>query len=104
MIRKKYSKREIAIGILFTLFIISIFTFYIWHQMESIRLGIETAELEQQLETLKEEVKQLKAKKAELLSLERVERLAREELDLSRPEREQIIYEDENQSLQEEIR
>lgn len=96
MIRKKYSRREIILGIFSTLFIISIFTFYIWHQMESVRLGYETGKLEQEVESLREEVKQLEAKKSSLLALERVERIARDELKLTGPKKDQIIYEESN--------
>lgn len=96
MIRKKYSRREIILGIFSTLFIISVFTFYIWHQMESVRLGYETGKLEQEVESLREEVKQLEAKKSSLLALERVERIARDELKLTEPKKEQIIYEESN--------
>ena len=96
MIRKKYSRKEIALGIFSTIFIISIFTFYIWHQMESVRLGYETGEIEAKLEALQEEVKQLKAKKSSLLSLERVEKIAKEKLELDEPKKGQIIYEESN--------
>lgn len=94
MIRKKYTKREITIGLFGTVFAILVFTFYIWHQMESVRLGYEVQRLEQKLDSLREEVKHLEATKSSLLSLERVEKIAREELKLTEPKREQLIYEE----------
>jgi len=97
MIRKKFGKREVSLGILFAIVIISILTFYIWHQMESIRIGYKTRELEEKLSALREEVKVLQAKKSYLLSLRRVEKIATEELKLTPPKEKQFIYEDFNQ-------
>jgi cell division protein FtsL len=69
-------------------------TFYIWYQSESIRLGYKIHELEMNVEELKEEIKKLEAKKESLLSLERIDRIAREQLNLQEPRPEQIIFED----------
>ena len=97
MIRKKYSKKEIGLGLFCAIFIITVFTFYIWHQMESVRLGYKTGQLEQEILSLKEKKEQLEAIKSSLLSLERVERIAREKLDLGEPEKGQIIFEENRQ-------
>lgn len=94
MVRKKFKKKEILLGFLFTLFVISILTFYIWHQMESIRIGYETGELEKRINTLKKEIEILEAKKSHLLSLEKVEKIAKEKLKLVEPKKEQIIYDE----------
>ncbi len=91
MIRKKITKNEILIGIVSTLFIISLLTFYIWHQAETIRLGYKTGELEEDISNLKQEIEQLEAEKAFLLSLERVEKIARKKLKLKPPEEQQIF-------------
>lgn len=47
MVRKKFSKKEIAIGIACTLFVLLVLSFYVWHQTESVSLGYDTAEMEQ---------------------------------------------------------
>jgi len=94
MIRKKISKKLIILGIVGALSAIFILTFYIWHQMESIRIGYEIGELEERLETLEEEVKRLQTKKSALLSLERVEKIAKKELKLAPAKKDQLIYED----------
>ena len=99
MVRKKFSKKHIAIGIFFTLIVIFILNFYIWHQVESVRLGYKTGELEIRLLDLRKEVEKLEAKKASLLALERVEKIAREELKMIPPKEEQIVYEDSTQNL-----
>ena len=91
MIRKKITKREILIGIVSTLVIIALLTFYIWHQAETIRLGYKTQELEEDIANLKKEIGQLEAEKASLLSLERVERIARKKLKMTPPEERQIL-------------
>jgi cell division protein FtsL len=92
MVSKKFTKKQIAIGILCMLFVISLLTFYIWHQAESIRLGYQTRELEDDIATIKKDIKQLEAKKASLLSLERVEKIATRTLKMRPPEDKQIIY------------
>ncbi len=94
MIRKKISKKLILLGIAGGIFAILVLTFYIWHQMESIRIGYEIGTLEERLTDLKEEVKRLQARKSALLSLERVEKIARKELKLVTPKKEQLVYED----------
>jgi len=94
MIRKKISKRLIIFGIAGGIFAIFILTFYIWHQMESIRIGYEIGKLEERVADLEEEVKSLQVRKSSLLSLERVEKIAKKELKLVTPNKEQLIYED----------
>lgn len=94
MIRKKITKKEILIGIMSTLFIIALLTFYIWHQAETIRLGYKTRELEDDISSLRKEIGQLEAAKASLLSLERVENIARKKLKMKPPEEQQILQDD----------
>jgi cell division protein FtsL len=90
MIRKKITKKEILIGVVSILFIITLLTFYIWHQAETVRLGYKTQELEADISNLKKEIEQLEAEKASLLSLERVERIAKSKLKMKPPEEHQI--------------
>ena len=73
-------------------FAISLLTFYIWHQAESIRLGYQTRELEEDVASIKKDIEQLEAEKASLLSLERVERIATQTLKMRPPEDKQIAY------------
>ena len=80
------------IGILCMVFVIALLTFYIWHQAESIRLGYQTRELEEDISNLKKEIEQLEAEKASLLSLERVEKIARKKLKMKPPEEQQIFH------------
>jgi len=94
MVRKKYSKKEIILIVFSIIFIIFILTFYVWHQMESVRLGYEASELEEKVLKLEKEVEELESRKAFLLSLERVEKIARGDLKLVMPKDEQIYYEE----------
>ncbi len=94
MVRKKFSKKEIAIGISCTLITLLILSMYIWHQTESVSLGYDTAELELRVTQLEKEVEKLETKKSELLALERVENIARNQLALSDPKKEQLVYEE----------
>jgi len=94
MVRKKLSKKEITLGIACTLLALFILTFYVWHQTESVSLGYDTAELEQKVIQLQKEVEELETIRSSLLSLDRVERMAREKLKLSEPKEGQVVYED----------
>ena len=39
MIQKKFSRKEVVLGISLAVIVIFVLSFYIWHQVESIRLG-----------------------------------------------------------------
>lgn len=93
MVRKKYTWKQLVVGGGLIILFLGNLTFYIWYQSESIRLGYKIHELEMKVEQLKEEIKRLETKKESLLSLERVDRIAREELNLQDPKPEQIIFE-----------
>ncbi len=77
-----------------TIIVISILTFYIWHQMESIRIGYEIGTLEEKVLTLRRQVGELQTEKSFLLSLDRVEKIAKEELNLVEPKKEQLVYDE----------
>jgi len=77
-----------------TIIVIFILTFYIWHQMESIRIGYEIGKLEEKVLTLGRQVDELQTEKSYLLSLDRVEKIAKEELNLVEPKKEQLVYDE----------
>jgi len=77
-----------------TIIVISILTFYIWHQMESIRIGYEIGTLEEKVLTLGKQVDELQTEKSYLLSLDRVEKIAKKELNLVEPKKEQLVYDE----------
>jgi len=80
MVRQKFKARDIALSLLAAAVVGTILMFYIWHQVESIRLGYSILELESELNLLTEEISALEAQRASLLSPERVERIAMEKL------------------------
>lgn len=80
----------------FTVIVVFVLSFYIWHQMESVRIGYTINELNKKIKELSEEVEKLEAKRSQLLSLERVEKVAKEELNLAEPREDQIIRDDFN--------
>ena len=94
MVRKKFSRKEIAIGIACTLFALLVLSLYVWHQTESVSLGYDSAELEYRVIQLEKEVEELETVKSSLLTLDRVENIARNKLNLSEPEEGQIVYEE----------
>ena len=63
-------------------------TFYVWHFTENVRLGYEIAQGQQSAPAVGADIKKLRTKRAALLSLERVDRTARQALKLGdRPRR-----------------
>ncbi|HUU38637.1 MAG TPA: hypothetical protein VMW46_10615 [Candidatus Desulfaltia sp.] len=94
MVRRKFEKKEIAAAVGCILLAIATLTFYIWHQAAIIQLGYQTSLLEENIVRLGEDIKRLETERAALLALDRVDRIAREELRLVEPKPEQIIYED----------
>lgn len=94
MVRKKFTKKEILLIVFCTIFIISILTFYIWHQVEAVRLGYEINRLEEKVQKLQIEVEELEAEKSARLSLEEVERIAKEKLKMVETKESQKIYEE----------
>jgi len=93
MVRRKFGKKAILWGTLAGVLTVLLFTFYIWHLTENIRLGYEIVQGENRLRTMKEDIKKLQTKRAEYLALERVNRTARQALKLGDPREDQIIYE-----------
>jgi cell division protein FtsL len=93
MVRKKFNKKEIFLGIVCSLLVLFILSLYVWHQTESVSLGYDTAELEHKVVQLQKEVEKLETIKSSLLSLDRVEKMAKEKLELSEPRDDQIFYE-----------
>lgn len=94
MVKKKLAKIEILFIILSLISIFSCLTFYIWYQTELIRLGLENQKAQEIIKQLEEEIKGLEALRSSLLSPERVEKIAREYLQLKEPDSHQLIYEE----------
>ena len=94
MVRKKFTKKEILLIVFCTIFIVSILTFYIWHQVEAVRLGYEINRLEEKVQKLQIEVEELEAEKSDRLSLEEVEKIAKEKLKMVETKESQKIYEE----------
>jgi cell division protein FtsL len=91
MVRQKFKARGIALGVFTAAVVVLILMFYIWHQVESIRLGYRVLELESELETLEQEIDTLEARRAGLLAPDRVDKIAREELGYIQVRYDQIV-------------
>jgi len=94
MVHKKFTRRQVIFTAGTTLVVIFILSFYLWQIAETVSLGYEANNAENEKKAMEKEVLRLQAEKASLLSLERVERTARNELGLADPRDDQIIYED----------
>ena len=94
MVHKKFTRRHVIFTTGTTLVVIFILAFYLWQIAETVSLGYEANDAENEKKAMEKEVLRLQAEKGSLLSLERVERTARNELGLIDPRDDQIIYED----------
>jgi cell division protein FtsL len=94
MVRKPHPPRQVAAWASAALLVVAIFFFYLWPINEKHRLGLDSTTRESELKALRVEVERLETRKAALLALERVERIARTELGLADPRPEQIVVEE----------
>lgn len=94
MVRRKLNRKEIALWVVASLMTIMTLTFYLWHITENVRLGYDIGRGEVRKLELRDEIKRLETQKAAFRSLERVERIAREELGMTETREDQIIYKD----------
>lgn len=94
MVKKKLKKKTIIRAVLFAVVITLVLTFYIWRQAESVKMGYTIRDLEEKVVRLQKEVETLEAEKTSLLSLERVEKKAKQKLGLREPDEKQVVYED----------
>lgn len=94
MVRRRWNPREVALIGAFVIVILSFLTFYVWYQTESVRLGLEIGRAEARIQSLEKDIEALKLRRAALLDLGRVERIARASLGLTDPKDEDIIHED----------
>jgi cell division protein FtsL len=97
MIRKRMPRRRIALAVAVCAVGLLILVFYLQHLTETARMGLIQRDLENTLSRLREEVRTLEARKAALLSLARVEKVAREDLKMAEPAAGQIVYESPNE-------
>jgi cell division protein FtsL len=93
MVRKRFQKKEIAVTAGCVLLAIAALTFYVWHQAAIINLGYQSSQTQERIARLEEDIRRLETKKTELLALDKVDRIARDELGLSEPRPDQVIYE-----------
>ena len=94
MVRKKLNRKEIALWVLASVMTIVTLTFYLWHITENVRLGYDIGRGEVRKQELWDEIKRLETQRAAFRSLERVERIAREDLGMTETREDQIIYKD----------
>ncbi len=97
MIRKRLPRRRILLVVAVCLTGLLILAFYLQHLTETARMGLLERDIEITLARLRTEVRTLEARKAALLSLTRVEKVAREDLKMAEPRTEQIVYESPNE-------
>jgi cell division protein FtsL len=99
MITKRVNKKSLMLSIFAGFFVIFFLTFYIWHQAESVSIGYITKDLEDEINRLKDDIEHLETQKAGLLSLDRVEQMAKQELRMVIPSDKQIIFEEDDRNF-----
>lgn len=87
--KKKNSSNSVFVLIAFIVFIL-VFT-YLSLNLKNIDFGYEMQELMEKEKVLKEEIDKLRAQKAELLNLDRVEKIVMKKLNYQYPEPDQFI-------------
>lgn len=91
MVRQKRGRLTLLLAVLAVGLAIAALTFYLWHLNEMTRLGYEASRLEEEISRIKEEVWKLETKKASLLALDRVEKIARQKLHMTDPQPGQVF-------------
>jgi len=94
MVHKKFTLRQMIFAAGTTLIVVFILSFYLWQIAEIVSLGYESNIAEKERKELQAQVQRLRAERSALLSLDRVERTARNQLGLTDPREDQVIYED----------
>jgi len=92
MVRQKRDRLALVLAVLAVGLAFAALTFYLWHLNEVTRLGYEAARLEEEINRIQEEVRKLETKKAGLLALDRVEKIARQKLQMTDPQPGQVFY------------
>lgn len=92
MVRRKRDRAALLMTVLAVTLAAAALTFYLWHLNEMTRIGYDIARIEEEISRMKEEVRELETRRAELMSLERVERIAREELGLTDARPDQVRF------------
>lgn len=87
----KKRKKSTGVWLLVTVIAIILVFTYLSLNLKSVDFGYEIQELRQRERALKEEINQLKAEKASLLNLERVERIVIRQLGYQYPEPHQFL-------------
>ncbi|MBI5206497.1 MAG: cell division protein FtsL [Candidatus Firestonebacteria bacterium] len=89
--RKAYNFQSMSLFILIAVSCISIVLLYIWLKVKNTSLGFEISYLEKHEGELKLKNEDLKLKCEMLHSLDRIEKIARERLEMQIPEKVKII-------------
>lgn len=93
-------KKRTSSGVyfLYILVIFCAFLFYVWQHIQVIKVGYRINKFQAQLEELKNKNRYLRVQANQLKSLDRIEKIAREELKMVRPSKDdKLIIPGENQ-------
>ncbi|MBI2840019.1 MAG: cell division protein FtsL [Acidobacteria bacterium] len=83
--------RDFLVSVLVGVVLLLSILFYVWQRNEMIRFGYEAKQLRREHDMQLEEKRRLMLKRATLLSLDRIDGIARGKLDLTTPTGDQIF-------------
>lgn len=90
MANRKKSK-GLLIYFLYIIIIFSALLFYVWQRIQSDKIGYKIIQLQKKKADLKNKNRHLRVQVNSLKSLDRIEKIAKEELKMIKPEKENII-------------
>lgn len=83
--------KEMSLVLMLTLMIAGAVMFYVWQQVEITKYGYKIEQMKGEKEILEKLNRELKLECSYLGRLDRIERIAKEELNMIEPEEEQVI-------------
>ncbi len=90
MSEKKQLAALIKMGLIIGVFVCALF--YVWQQIQVVRIGYAIDKLKGQIEETENQNKYLKIKLNAVCSLDRVEKIAKDKLKMIDPSPENIVY------------
>lgn len=88
------NRKKSKVSLVYFLYIIIIFSallFYVWQRIQSDKIGYKIIRLQKNIADLKNKNKHLRVEINSLKSLDRIEKIAIEELKMVKPDKESVI-------------
>lgn len=90
--RRQVSIRRLSLLLVLLLIGFGLVFFRVWQEMQVMKLGYEIVRLRKESRVLEERQRVLVSRRNSLVNLERVERIAREDLGMQLPQKDQLVF------------